>query len=456
MYKPSYYNFIKDHKDSKVIYNTKTGSVSIVGGKLKGKFMEILEDPSSNYKSDNLFNNMVEEGYIVKKELNEFEDLRELNHLASSVSHILRLTILPTETCNFACPYCFIYTLRNKHMVSETWDALYKLCYNFCEQNKNKNGFILNIIWYGGEPLIVGDKIISFMSRINELLHNYPNGNLRSNIVTNGYLLDYATFQKLCDVNLRQFQVTLDGDAENHDKLRTLANKKPTFDVIYNNLKDIFKKVSPEENFGFSIRCNFLKSSVDSSKRLLLKFQKDFGHDKRFDIYFRPVYDFETDRNSDDIEDSDYFDMFEGVKMQNNLLLASGQDVKHAQSVSNPLPEPMTSWCDSVNQYAYIIGYDGSVYICDTMITDSKDSVGILNKDGTIELNEKAMRWRKGIFDRNNEVDAEDAEECKKCKLLPVCMGGCVRARMNNKGNACFWNEELIYEAMDDYVEMYN
>jgi len=455
MYKSSYYNFVKDQNDSKVIYNTKTGSVSMIDEQSSDRFMDMLTNPRSDYEADDLFQSMIEEGYIIKEEFDELDDLRELNQLASTASHVLRLTILPTETCNFTCPYCFIYTLRNKHMVAETWDALYKLCQNFCEKNKDKSGFLLNLIWYGGEPLIVSDKIISFMAKIKELLRDYPNGNLRSNIVTNGYLLDYATFQKLCDVNVRQFQVTLDGDAENHDKLRTLANKKPTFDKIYSNLLEIVQKVSKNEDFGFAIRCNFLKSSVPSSRRLLDEFQKDFAHDNRFHIYFRPVYDFETDRNSDDIEESDFFNMTEGVEMQNELLIASGQDIKHAQSVSNPLPEPMSSWCDSVNQYAYIIGYDGAIYICDTMITDRKDAVGILKEDGSIELNEKAERWRRGIFDRNSEADAKGAEECIKCKLLPVCMGGCVRARMKNKGNACFWNEELIYKAMDEYVKMY-
>jgi len=228
------------------------------------RFMDMLTNPRSDYEADDLFQSMIEEGYIIKEEFDELDDLRELNQLASTASHVLRLTILPTETCNFTCPYCFIYTLRNKHMVAETWDALYKLCQNFCEKNKDKSGFLLNLIWYGGEPLIVSDKIISFMAKIKELLRDYPNGNLRSNIVTNGYLLDYATFQKLCDVNVRQFQVTLDGDAENHDKLRTLANKKPTFDKIYSNLLEIVQKVSKNEDFGFAIRCNFLKSSVPS------------------------------------------------------------------------------------------------------------------------------------------------------------------------------------------------
>lgn len=454
-YKSSNYNFIKDYKDNKKIaYNSKTGAVSMVSQESAEEFMKILSDPDKNANTE-LYNNMLEEGYIIPEDYDELEELKEVNQMMSTVKNTLRLTILPTETCNFTCPYCFIYTLRNKHMVSETWDALYKLCQNFCEDNKDSEGFLLTLIWYGGEPLIAVERIIAFMKKINKLLLNYPNATLHSNILTNGYLLTHETFQKLCDVNIRRIQVTVDGDADNHDKLRTLPNKKPTFNTIYSNLLEIIQKASKEDVFYIAIRCNFLKSSVPSAMRLIEKFKQDFSHDSRFSLYFRPVYNFDTDRNSDEIAKSDYFSITDGIRMQNKLLYATGQEIKELQSVSNPLPQPIPSWCDSVINNAYIIGYDGSIYICDTLITDRKDSVGILKNDGSIELYEKAKCWRKNIFERSDEIDGGAVEECIKCKLLPVCMGGCTRTRMDNKGKSCFWTEELIYKAMDEYAEMY-
>ena len=112
------------------------------------------------------------------------------------------------------------------------------------------------------------------MQKINKLLERYPNGRLHSSIVTNGYLLTYKIFQELCDANVRQIQVTLDGDAENHDKYRTLSNKRPTFHTIYSNLLEIKDKVAKDEKFSFAIRCNFLKSKYSQCKtinRVILK-----------------------------------------------------------------------------------------------------------------------------------------------------------------------------------------
>jgi uncharacterized protein len=454
-FKKSYYNFIKEYNGNTVIYNTKTGSVSIISPESSNDFLSIIENPNAENVNDKLFQQMLSEGYIVDEQFDELNDIRELSNTSRSFSNVLRVTVLPTETCNFTCPYCFIYTMRNKHMTDETWKALYKMFYNFCEKNKDSEVFFLNILWYGGEPLIMADKIISFMQKINKLLERYPNGRLHSSIVTNGYLLTYKIFQELCDANVRQIQVTLDGDAENHDKYRTLSNKRPTFHTIYSNLLEIKDKVAKDEKFSFAIRCNFLKSSIPSARRLIELFSKDFLSDGRFNLYFRPVYDFETDRNSDDINESDYFGITAGSEMQNQLLLETNQDIKQVAGISNPLPEPIPSWCESVAEHAFIIGYDGSIYICDTMITDTDKAVGYLKMDGTIELNSKADCWRKTIFERDGENDSDASKECMVCKMLPICMGGCVRSRMDSGKNTCFWDEDLIYKAMDDYAKVY-
>lgn len=182
-FKKSYYNFIKEYNGNTVIYNTKTGSVSIISPESSNDFLSIIENPNAENVNDKLFQQMLSEGYIVDEQFDELNDIRELSNTSRSFSNVLRVTVLPTETCNFTCPYCFIYTMRNKHMTDETWKALYKMFYNFCEKNKDSEVFFLNILWYGGEPLIMADKIISFMQKINKLLERYPNGRLHLSLI---------------------------------------------------------------------------------------------------------------------------------------------------------------------------------------------------------------------------------------------------------------------------------
>lgn len=452
--KSSYYNFIVDTDDGgQVIYNTKTGAIDIIEPESKSEVQKILMSSESiPDASDELYAYMLKQGYIVDKDKDELKDIATWSKVADKENNVAYLTILPTETCNFTCPYCFIYTFRDKHMKPEVYDNIYKYIENFFEQNKNEEYCVFDLSWFGGEPLIVSDKILIFMERIKKLKERYPNAILKSEITTNGYCLTYELFSKLLSLGIERYQVTLDGDAESHDQLRTLSHKRPTFDTIYRNILEIKKNVEPDKEFVFIIRSNFLRSTVKNSEHLLQMYKEDFSDDSRFRIYFRPVYNFETDRDDISQVESDLCENEEGITIQNRLSLETLNETENVlEKVANPLPMPTESWCVSVRNNSNIVGYDGAVFSCDTMIVEKDKSIGYLNSEGKIILNEKADFWKKSIFDSQDE----QAQECMKCKLLPVCMGGCNRARHVTGKNPCFWTEELIHKAMLDYSDMY-
>lgn len=453
-YKVSDYNFIKKFDNGKlVIYNTKTGSIDVVDDNDSDRVIAILSNQIGEYsEDDSLCTQMWKQGYIVDIDSSELQDIIDWNITANNAEHIAYITILPTETCNFECPYCFIYTFRDKHMTDETFDSCLKYCVNFFEKNKNrKEGSYLEISWFGGEPLIAGDKIIEFMKKIKNISKSYPYTTVESGIVTNGYLLDYDLFKKLMQVGVNRFQITLDGDAENHDKLRTLKGGYPTFDKIYNNLLEISARSKPDDDFIITIRGNFLRSSIKNCKKLLDMFKKDFSHDSHFRIYFRPVYNFETDRNDIDSIDENICGIEEGIILQNELAFSSLDGTENVlDKISNPLPQPTHSWCTSIYKNSHIIGYDGSIFSCDTMIVDKEKAIGIIDKEGKIVLNENANFWKKSIFE-NLETLRETSEDCIKCKFLPICMGGCNRARVISGSNPCYWTDDIIYDAMKEY-----
>lgn len=451
--KASYYNFITDTPDgNQVIYNTKTGAIDMIDPEHRTNVQAILASPFSIPDIDEeLFVHMLNQGYIVESNRNELQDIITWNREANRETNIAYLTILPTETCNFTCPYCFIYTFREKHMTPEIYDSIYKYIENFFENNKNEEYCTFTLSWFGGEPLLVSDQILTFMKRINHLKGRYPNAILNSEITTNGYCLTSELFFKLLNAGIKRYQVTLDGDAESHDQLRTLPHKQPTFKKIYHNILEIKQQVSPNDVFQFVIRSNFLRSTVKNSEHLLQMYKKDFFDDPRFRIYFRPVYNFETDRDSIHEVESDLCENIEGVSIQNRLSLETLENTENVlESIANPLPTPTKSWCVSVKENSNIVGYDGSVFSCDTMIVEKEQSIGYLNRDGKIIFNKNADIWKKSIFEANDE----QSQKCLKCKLLPICMGGCNRARHVTGKNPCFWTEDLIYKAMLDYCKM--
>ncbi len=59
---------------------------------------------------------------------------------------------------------------------------------------------------------------------------------LRTHITTNAYLLDPEKADFLVSMNMRHFQITVDGDRETHDRTRHLNGGGETFDIIWQNL----------------------------------------------------------------------------------------------------------------------------------------------------------------------------------------------------------------------------
>ncbi|HEY0232413.1 MAG TPA: hypothetical protein VGC55_14280 [Dokdonella sp.] len=64
-------------------------------------------------------------------------------------------------------------------------------------------------------------------------------------------MLTPELFCDLLKIAHKEFQITLDGDEEWHDRTRIQANRRPTFEVIWNHLLS-YKQVS--EPFAITLR----------------------------------------------------------------------------------------------------------------------------------------------------------------------------------------------------------
>lgn len=443
-YKGSYYNLIEEHEGKLIIYNTKTGTVGVVPKEEANLYMEALENPSNeNYRTQ--VANLVEQKFLVPTEIDELEEIKNWHERALKFPNYIQITMLPNENCNFSCPYCFIYTHRNMVMTDTVYDSVLKYIENACKES-NEETMYLTLVWFGGEPLLAKDKIIEFMEKLEKLKKEYSLV-VESSIVTNGYLLTEQTFQQLLDSGIYGYQVTIDGYPETHDKLRPLVNGEPTFDTIYKNLKDILKN---KGNYQFAIRVNFLKDCKNELDAFADQLLSDFGEDDRFKIYFRPIYYFETSR--DDIKQIQdrICDAHESVDIQNQLefkIMEKRGDFGNRR-IADPLPMPALSWCGTEWYNACTIGADGSIFFCDTM-ADKKHSMGHITEDGKLEIKEGFEVWKKSVFE-----EKESMKECFKCKLLPICLGGCRRNRIETGKPDCYWTENEIRKSMVDYCNI--
>ena len=163
---------------------------------LKVKTEDIVEVESILGK--NHFNDQLDEvesvlysnGFIVDDYVDEGMIIDYIFNNEIYGNNVLELTIIPTNACNFDCVYCY-QKEPYFYMSEETINNIVK----FLEKHINEYSGLL-VSWFGGEPLLAKEIMISVMSRIREicLKNKKP---FYSNVTTNGYELDLFTFKKL-------------------------------------------------------------------------------------------------------------------------------------------------------------------------------------------------------------------------------------------------------------------
>lgn len=435
MYRESNYNFFMETANGfYLLYNSRTGAFASLPLSMKKDIEHVLKHPDM-ITDTSVRNDLVHGGFLVDESTNEFDTIKDRFIKTKYDRDNVVLVMLASENCNFRCPYCFVYAKRGYNMKKWVYSAVLKHIENVATSNFN-----LRINWFGGEPTLAENQIIIFMEKLNELAKMKNFKKLSYGMVTNGYLLTKESCDRYMKRGLNSFQVTLDGDAINHDRTRYLKNGKGTFDAIWKNLLAI--KEMPN-NFELAIRANFLKGRDEEMHNLIEKFITNFADDKRYYLYFRPVYNFETERRDICKLKTDILSLEEGLYKQidYNMLVArrTGRVLGDLRMV-NPVPKPITSWCNTEKDSFWIIGADGLLFKCDSLFGEKNKASAKLQKDGSVVFFEDAFKWGQSIYDESDSL-------CLKCRLLPICQGGCTRRR-KLQDKSCYLNEKILLNAM--------
>lgn len=442
-FKESYYNIKHETLDCILLYNTRTGAFVAIPKEFMLKAKEILKDPDS-YRTEKLFSGLYEHGFIVDSCANEFEEIKDRFFKAKSNSKLFYITILASENCNFRCPYCFIYERRGFNMEKWVYEAILKYI-----KKTIPEGAMLMIYWFGGEPTLAKDDILRFMSKVTSLTREKGIG-FKSKIVTNGYLLNYLNFRDYLHSGISDFQITIGAGEKSHDRTRFLKNGKGTFRTIWNNLIDI-KKNAGQEKFSVMLRVTFLNNQDEEINDLSKNFLKEFYGDKRFSIYFKPVYAFETKHNEVQTLSSEILKP-ESAKIQQlkytiRCMGLLESHLEHSAGTSI-IPNPVNCWCLAEKDNAFIVAADGNITKCDTYIGDLDKFCGKLDADGNITMNNKKFEWDFHIYN-------ECFLKCRACKYLPICQGGCPRGRKERIANGkCYYDSSIIKDYMLEYHKL--
>lgn len=278
---------------------------------------------------------------------------------------LLNLVIMPNHDCNFKCSYCY-QRKKIEYMDNATVESILNLINKQLFNHRH-----LHITWFGGEPSLSLDIIEKVNSEA--ILAARKQGKIfTSSMTTNGYLLNNKNFQKLLGLNVRSFQITIDGIKEIHDKQRVLKNGKGTFERIISNIETM--KLSNSNFFNVVIRCNVnkLKTIIDFYNYI----SQVIDDDKRFSVWFYPICDWPKSSDSE-------------LSMVDILREIEKYKINLTKRNMN-----FGEYCNANNPNSFVIGVHGDIYKCTVHLDDANNKIGYLNDAGDIVLDANiANKW---------------------------------------------------------------
>lgn len=356
-----------------------------------------------------MFNNLKDETYIFEEILpneiyqelvlnknlvqsDEYELLKIRNqiNIYRNTGESVYLTIAPTMDCNFDCFYCFEKNHEKLMMSEETENHIINYIKIIPGLKK------LNISWFGGEPLLAIDNIVSLTEKIRKLDIKF-----NSSIVTNGYELDKIQFDKFIELGISSIQTTIDGPQEIHDNRRTHKVYKKSFTKIIENLKLLTAQANGNDKLlNINIRVNIDNENMYFYKELNDYLRNEISY-SNLNISFGWIK-YSTDRKVESycIKRPDIINF--------NKLYKNMADVNKYFYPSNTIQE-----CFVRNFWSIVIAPNGDVFKCWEELGENKFKLGSINDLSF--LNSKRQLEYLFISDQFT------TKSCERCTIIPIC-----------------------------------
>ena len=99
-------------------------------------------------------------------------------------------------------------------------------------------------------------------------------------------MLDIKTAKRLIESGITEFQISLDGPSEIHNKSRIKKDGSGTFDVIWSNLMALKQS---SLSFKINIRVHMSKETSSYLYDFITTISKEFSGDNRFRIFLKTI-----------------------------------------------------------------------------------------------------------------------------------------------------------------------
>lgn len=303
-------------------------------------------------------------------------------HTAQALrSDRLHLIVMPTEKCNFRCTYCYEDFAQGR-MRPDLVQGLKTLLSRRAPGLRR-----LEIAWFGGEPLLAREIIDDVMRHARSLRREHPGLEVQGDITTNAWGLSMPVFTRLLDLGVSTYQISFDGPAEFHDRVRVQAGGGPTFDRIWAHVRALR---AVERPFRIVLRVHADQRNVAAIPHFIDAVAAEFRSDLRFVLFLRSLGRFGG------ANDADLPILPDGER---EATLNALRAYARARGVPTHEPEAETSVCYAARGNSFVVRADGRLCKCTLALEHPANQVGRLLADGTVSVDGAAVQpWLRGLF----------------------------------------------------------
>lgn len=399
----SNYNIIYECEDEQ--YTILTNSLNRCVYKLQNEFIKKINAFINGESLDVNLRKFVLELYVdhllVDENLNEVELFCLTQETEKRGSEFGNIYFIPSFDCDFRCTYCILgKNVDSMCLPRMTDNDVEQAAKWLCETAQSLNIKSLQILLFGGEPLLSQKENLLLMNEINNAKKSFS---VSYSLITNGYALTPDLLEELMDCKLSTVQITLDGTEEMHNKRRRYVDGTGTFKKIIDNVLNIVKY-----NIKIIVRVNVDEENCTNVIELL-EYMHSLGLNKRILLHIVPV-------------DPSPYSSISGYSMS---ALKMYHDIYKFAFEHGFNVQKWQRYCSISSKMNFTIDSYGDVYPCPNFVGDKDYKIADIY-NGINKTYEKILNMR---------LD----DSCLRCNLVGFCNGGCLSMKHLDESSKCIF-----------------
>jgi uncharacterized protein len=436
-WKPSYFNVPLDNNGKRLMLNGANG-LMLQLGKPQSEILDMYFDEierNGNCSNETLLQCLVKLGFVVPQSEDEYLNARGDFAATRASRDSFRVTIAPTMACNMHCSYCFQRDMtRNQSMSPKIQEGAVEFIRRMAAGSR-----LLIVQWFGGEPLLAYDQILAMSEALRRSCEE-QGIDYYSEMLTNGTLLTTQIIKSFKKIALKAIQIPLDGALDTYAKRKGVtADRARAFHrFLAENLQALVDVTG-----SVTIRINVDRENPEAGREVVRMIKEQGCFDPRID--FRLGF-LNTSRGVVDCIPHDCLQPSEFSRLEVDFLHFLAQEGYRVYGAPTKRNFP----CAAPLAHACTIDPQGGIGKCVPAISTQQSVFTRIYPDDI----ERTMQEFASGFTPYISFDPFESDQCKGCKLLPLCLGSCPKLHEDNKPFSCGMKEGLL-ERLRFYQQYY-